>query len=53
MSLYDTDSYAWAEQQVRLLRAGQLAQADVEHIAAESRTQRAVYVPRRKSLDGL
>jgi len=35
MSLYDTDFYAWAEQQARLLRAGQLSDADIEHIAEE------------------
>jgi hypothetical protein len=35
MTLYDTDFYAWAEQQTKLLRSGQLAQADIEHIAEE------------------
>jgi len=35
MTLYDTDFYAWAEQQATLLRSGQLAQADIEHIAEE------------------
>jgi hypothetical protein len=35
MSLYDTDFYAWAEQQAKLLRSGQLADADIEHIAEE------------------
>jgi len=35
MTLYDADFYAWAEQQATLLRSGQLAQADIEHIAEE------------------
>lgn len=33
--LYDRDFYAWAEEQAELLRAGKLAQADIEHIAQE------------------
>jgi hypothetical protein len=32
---YDRDFYAWANEQAALLRAGQLAQADLEHIAEE------------------
>jgi len=32
-TLYDQDFYAWANQQAALLRAGKLADADVEHIA--------------------
>jgi len=35
MSLYETDFYAWANQQARLLRAGELSAADIEHIAEE------------------
>ena len=34
-SLYDQDFFAWANEQARLLRAGQLAEADIEHIAEE------------------
>lgn len=34
-SLYDADFYAWAEQQAALLRAGNLAAADIELIAEE------------------
>ena len=34
-TLYDQDFYAWANEQARLLRAGNLAQADIEHIAEE------------------
>src|ERR1700684_4714536 len=34
-SSYDRDFYAWANEQVALLRAGKLAQADLEHIAEE------------------
>jgi hypothetical protein len=34
-ALYDLDFYAWTNQQASLLRAGRLAEADVEHIAAE------------------
>ena len=33
--LYDKDFYAWANEQAALLRAGKLAQADIEHIAEE------------------
>lgn len=32
---YETDYYAWAIRNARLLREGQLAQADLEHIAEE------------------
>jgi hypothetical protein len=35
MTLYDTDFYLWAEQQAKLLRAGDYATADIEHIAEE------------------
>jgi Domain of unknown function DUF29 len=33
--LYDRDFFAWSRQQAGLLRAGKLAQADIEHIAEE------------------
>lgn len=36
--LYDQDFHAWAEEQARLLRCGQIADADVEHIAEEIET---------------
>ena len=32
---YKHDFYAWANEQAALLRAGKLAQADIEHIAEE------------------
>lgn len=32
---YDTDFYAWANEQAALLRSGRLAEADIEHIAEE------------------
>ncbi|KAA0574566.1 DUF29 domain-containing protein [Azospirillum sp. B21] len=35
MNLYDTDFYAWANEQAALLRAGKLSAADIEHIAEE------------------
>ena len=34
-SLYDRDFYAWANEQAALLRAGRLAEADIENIAEE------------------
>ncbi len=34
-TLYDQDFYAWANEQARLLRAGDLSAADIEHIAEE------------------
>jgi hypothetical protein len=34
-ALYEHDFYAWANEQAALLRAGKLAQADIEHIAEE------------------
>ena len=34
-TLYDTDFYAWANEQAALLRAGQLAAADIANIAEE------------------
>jgi Domain of unknown function DUF29 len=33
--LYDRDCYAWSREQAELLRAGNLAEADIEHIAEE------------------
>ncbi len=33
--LYDRDIVAWAQQQAALLRAGRLAELDIEHIAEE------------------
>jgi hypothetical protein len=32
---YETDFYAWANEQAKLLRSGNLAQADIENIAEE------------------
>ena len=44
-SLYETDLYAWTEQQTRLLRAGDFAHADwtnlIEEIETLGRSQRA------------
>jgi hypothetical protein len=37
-SLYERDFHAWTEEQARLLRAGQTAQADLAHIAEEIET---------------
>ncbi len=34
-TLYDHDFYAWTNEQVGLLRAGKLSEADLEHIAEE------------------
>ncbi len=34
-STYDTDFFAWANEQAALLRAGKLTEADIEHIAEE------------------
>ena len=34
-TLYDQDFYAWTNEQARLLRAGKLSEADIEHIAEE------------------
>jgi hypothetical protein len=34
-NLYERDFYAWANEQAALLRANQLGQADIEHIAEE------------------
>src|ERR1700679_4004614 len=34
-SLYETDFFAWANEQASLLRAGNLSSADIEHIAEE------------------
>jgi ribosomal protein L29 len=32
---YDTDFYAWAEEQARLLRSGRFSQLDIAHVAEE------------------
>jgi Domain of unknown function DUF29 len=37
-TLYDRDFFAWSLEQVKLLRAGRLAEADIEHIAEEIET---------------
>ena len=37
-SLYDRDFYAWANEQAGLLRAGRIAEADIENIAEEIET---------------
>ena len=34
-TLYEQDFFAWANEQARLLRAGKLSDADIEHIAEE------------------
>lgn len=34
-SAYDLDFYAWAQDQARILRSGELAAADIENIAEE------------------
>jgi Domain of unknown function DUF29 len=34
-TLYDTDFYAWANEQAALLRAGRLSELDIENIAEE------------------
>ena len=34
-TLYETDFYAWANEQAALLRAGKLSEADIENIAEE------------------
>lgn len=34
-SLYESDFYAWANEQAALLRAGRLSEADIEHVAEE------------------
>jgi hypothetical protein len=52
--LYDEDFYAWANEQAALLRAGDLSQADVEHIAQEiesmGRTEKRELASRLKVL---
>jgi hypothetical protein len=35
MSLYDTDYFAWANEQAALLRSGKLAAVDIENVAEE------------------
>jgi hypothetical protein len=34
-TLYDSDFYAWANEQAALLRAGRLSEADIQHVAEE------------------
>ena len=36
--LYDTDFYAWANEQAKLLREGKFTTADIEHIVEELET---------------
>ena len=53
-SNYDSDFYAWANEQAALLRAGRLGQADIEHIAQEiesmGRTEKRELVSRLRVL---
>lgn len=53
-SLYDRDFYAWANDQARLLRAGKLSEADIDHIAEEiesiGKTEKRELVRRLKVL---
>jgi hypothetical protein len=35
MTLYDTDFYAWTQEQATLLREGAVADLDLEHVAEE------------------
>jgi len=53
-SNYDSDFYAWANEQAALLRAGRLGQADIEHIAQEiesmGRTEKRELVGRLRVL---
>jgi hypothetical protein len=37
-TLYDRDFFAWSLEQAKLLRAGKLAEADIEHIVEEIET---------------
>ena len=52
--LYDSDFYAWSREQAELLRAGKLAEADIEHIAEEidsmGRTEKRELVSRLEVL---
>src|SRR5271170_2354823 len=53
-SNYDSDFYAWANEQAALLRSGRVAQADIEHIALEiesmGRTEKRELVSRLRVL---
>jgi hypothetical protein len=53
-SLYERDFYAWANEQAALLRAGRLAEADLENIAEEiesmGRSEKRELVSRLKVL---
>jgi hypothetical protein len=42
-SFFDQDFFAWAIKQARLLRAGKLSDADIEHIADVIRPSPAVF----------
>ena len=41
MTLYDTDVYAWAQEQAALLREGAVAELDLMHLAEEIDAMRA------------
>ena len=51
--LYERDFFAWSREQADLLRAGKLAEADIEHIAEEidsmGRTEKRELISRLKS----
>lgn len=53
-NLYETDFYAWANEQAALLRAGKLDAADIEHIAEEiesmGKTEKRELISRLKVL---
>ncbi|OYQ37962.1 hypothetical protein CHU95_00105 [Niveispirillum lacus] len=53
-NLYETDFYAWANEQAALLRAGKLSAADIEHIAEEiesmGKTEKRELISRLKVL---
>lgn len=52
--LYDSDFYAWANEQAALLRAGKLSAADIENIAEEiesmGKTEKREFVSRLRVL---
>ena len=52
--LYDRDFYAWSREQAELLRAGKLAEADIENIAEEidsmGRTEKRELISRLTAL---
>jgi uncharacterized Zn finger protein len=49
-TLYDRDFFAWSLEQAKLLRAGKLAEADIDHIAEEietmGRTEKRLFISR-------